>query len=72
MGSDLDFILPLRDRVRRGELIGPDIVAAGPMLDNAPPDWPFRRRVANAQEAREGVSAPRPCASCVTSVFRDA
>jgi hypothetical protein len=55
MGSDLDFILPLRDRVRRGELIGPDIVAAGPMLDNAPPDWPFRRRVTNAQEAREAV-----------------
>jgi hypothetical protein len=55
MGSDLDFILPLRDRVRRGEMSGPDIVAAGPMLDNAPPDWPFRRRVANAQEAREAV-----------------
>src|SRR5687767_9778191 len=55
MGSDLDFILPLRDRVRRGELTGPEIVAAGPMLDNAPPDWPFRRRVTNAQEAREAV-----------------
>lgn len=55
MGSDLDFILPLRDRVRRGEVSGPEIVAAGPMLDNAPADWPFRRRVTNAQEAREAV-----------------
>ncbi len=55
MGSDLEFILPLRDRIRRGELRGPEIVAAGPMLDNAPADWPFRRRVTNAQEAREAV-----------------
>jgi hypothetical protein len=55
MGSDLDFILPLRDRIRRGELSGPEIVAAGPILDNAPPDWPFRRPVANAREAREAV-----------------
>jgi hypothetical protein len=55
MGSDLDFILPLRDRIQRGEASGPEIVAAGPMLDNAPADWPFRRRVTNAQEAREAV-----------------
>jgi len=55
MGSDLDFILPLRDRLRRGEVSGPEIVASGPMLDNAPADWPFRRRVTNAQEAREAV-----------------
>ena len=55
MGSDLDFILPLRDRLRRGELNGPEIVASGPMLDNAPADWPYRRRVTNAQEARAAV-----------------
>ena len=55
MGSDLEFILPLRDRIRRGELSGPEIVAAGPILDNAPADWPFRRRVTNAQDAREAV-----------------
>ena len=55
MGSDADFILPLRDRIRRGELQGPDIVAAGPILDDAPPEYPFRRRVRNAEEARETV-----------------
>lgn len=55
MGSDLDFILPLRDRIRRGEASGPEIVASGPMLDNAPAGWPYRRRVTNAQEAREAV-----------------
>lgn len=55
MGSDLDFILRLRNRIRRGELDGPEIVAAGPILDDAPADWPFRRRVTNAQEARVAV-----------------
>ena len=55
MGSDADFILPLRDRINRGEVRGPEIVAAGPILDDRPPDWPFRRHVTNAQEAREAV-----------------
>jgi imidazolonepropionase-like amidohydrolase len=55
MGADLDFILPLRDRINHGELLGPEIVASGPMLDAAPPDWPFRRRVTTAEQAREAV-----------------
>ena len=55
MGSDADFILPLRDRISRGELLGPEIVAAGPILDDRPPDWPYRRHITNAQEAREAV-----------------
>lgn len=54
MGGDAEFILPLRDRINRGELLGPEIVASGPILDDAP-QWPFRRRVTNAQEAREAV-----------------
>jgi imidazolonepropionase-like amidohydrolase len=55
MGSDADFILPLRDRIARGEAAGPEIVAAGPILDDRPPDWPFRRRVRNAEDARAAV-----------------
>ena len=55
MGSDVDFILPLRNRINRGELLGPEIVAAGPILDDRPPDWPYRRHITNAQEAREAV-----------------
>jgi imidazolonepropionase-like amidohydrolase len=55
MGSDVGFILPLRDRINRGEVRGPEIVAAGPILDNRPPDWPFRRHITNAREARQAV-----------------
>jgi imidazolonepropionase-like amidohydrolase len=54
MGGDLDFILPLRDRVNRGELLGPEIISAGPILDDAP-QFPFRLRVTNGDEARKAV-----------------
>lgn len=55
MGGDADFILPLRERVRSGAILGPEIVASGPILDDAPPGFPYRRRVTNAIEAREAV-----------------
>jgi hypothetical protein len=55
MGGDADFILPLRERVRSGAVLGPEIVASGPILDNAPPDFPYRRRVTNAAEAKQAV-----------------
>src|SRR5438105_442490 len=45
MGGDADFILPLRDRIRAGAVFGPEIVASGPMVDNAPPDFPYRLHV---------------------------
>jgi imidazolonepropionase-like amidohydrolase len=55
MGADVDFILPLRDRINRGELLGPEILATGPILDDRPSHWPFRRRVRNGEEGREAV-----------------
>ncbi len=56
MGGDADFILPLRERVKSGAVLGPEIVASGPILDDAPPGFPYRRRVTNAQEARAAVA----------------
>ncbi len=50
MGGDADFILPLRERVKSGAILGPEIVASGPILDNPPPDFPYRRRVTNAAD----------------------
>ena len=35
MGGDADFILPLRERIRSGAVLGPEIVASGPILDDA-------------------------------------
>lgn len=55
MGGDADFILPLRDHVRAGTVFGPEIVASGPMVDNAPPEFPYRLHVTDAEEARVAV-----------------
>ena len=55
MGADLDFILDVREATASGRTLGPRIVAAGPILDDAPGDWPFRIRVKNAEEGRAAV-----------------
>lgn len=55
MGSALDFILALREKTASGRVLGPRIIAAGPILDDAPATWPFRLRVHTASEARDAV-----------------
>jgi len=55
MGSALDVILNLREATSSGRTLGPQIVAAGPILDDAPGDWPFRMRVRNPDEGRAAV-----------------
>ena len=55
MGSNLDFILGMRDATAAGRILGPRIFAAGPILDDAPGDWPYRMRVKTADEGRAAV-----------------
>jgi len=55
MGSDLDLILRMRDDVSAGRVVGPRIFAAGPILDDAPGEWPYRMRVKTAGEGRAAV-----------------
>ena len=55
MGSSLDAILPMREATASGRVLGPRIVAAGPILDDAPGEWPFRIRVRTADEGRAAV-----------------
>ena len=55
MGSALDYILRMRDATASGRILGPRILAAGPILDDAPGDWPFRMRVKTADEGRAAV-----------------
>ena len=55
MGSELDFILSLRESINSKDILGPEIIAAGPILDNAPPNFPSRQRVSTAEEARQTV-----------------
>jgi len=55
MGSDLDTILNMREATASGRTPGPRIFAAGPILDDAPGDWPFRMRVRTAEEGTAAV-----------------
>ncbi len=55
MGADLDFILDIREATASGRTLGPRIIAAGPILDDAPGDWPLRMRVRNPDEGRAAV-----------------
>ena len=55
MGSSLDVILPMREATASGRVIGPRIVAAGPILDDAPGQWPLRMRVKTADGGRAAV-----------------
>ena len=55
MGSALDLILSLREATSSGRVLGPRIFAAGPILDDAPGDWPYRMRVKTANEGSAAV-----------------
>jgi hypothetical protein len=55
MGGDLEPILASRAATASGRVLGPQIIAAGPILDDAPGDWPLRMRVRNAEQGRAAV-----------------
>jgi hypothetical protein len=55
MGSNLDFILRMREGTSSRRVLGPQIFASGPILDDAPGDWPFRMRVKSAEEGTAAV-----------------
>ncbi len=44
-----------RDRIARGELDGPTLITAGPILDGDPPVWPGSDVVTTPEGAREAV-----------------
>lgn len=51
------FILEWRERVRAGELVGPRIITAGPIIDGSPPAREDNLAVADAASARAAVAA---------------
>ena len=57
MRMELDSLLQLREKIRRGTILMPRLVASGPALDNLPPEYPLplKIRVKNADDARKAV-----------------
>lgn len=54
MGGFLDQLLPLRDDIRGGRRVGPDLVLAGPTLNSDQPA-DFHRKVTTGADARAAV-----------------
>jgi len=57
MGGDLDLLRQWQKQIELGTVIGPRIVAAGPILDGPTPGYPLRITVKNPAEARQAVAS---------------
>jgi len=55
MGNATDVIVPLRDRLGRGEVLGPEMACTGAIVDGDPPVWPFSEPCGTPEEARAAV-----------------
>jgi len=55
MGNPLGPILQMREAVKSGKLLGPRIVASGPIVDGPKPVWPFSIPVGSEAEGRKAV-----------------
>jgi imidazolonepropionase-like amidohydrolase len=55
MGGGLEQLQQWKERIRLGQLLGPRIVAAGPIIDGVFPQWPSVVQVVTEAEARDAV-----------------
>jgi len=55
MGGDLDVLKVWRTQIAAGQLLGPRMIIAGPMLDGPVPRFPSSAPVANAADGRKVV-----------------
>lgn len=55
MGGYLESLKPLRDDIKRGKRLGPEIFFAGPYLDGSPPSFEPSLLVTNVTQAGEDV-----------------
>lgn len=55
MGGPTEQNTKLRDRLNRGEVLGPEMVTTGALLDGDPPFWPFSIVCKTPEEGRAAV-----------------
>ncbi len=55
MAGYTEHILALRDQLNRGDVLGPEMIATGAILDGDPPVWPFSEVCRTADEGRAAV-----------------
>jgi len=51
-----EYALKLRERIKKGKLIGPTIYTAGPLIDGGPPIWPTSTVVETSEQAAQVVA----------------
>lgn len=54
-GAATEMILDLRRRAAAGEILSPEIIATGAIIDGSPPVWPFSEACDTPEEARDAV-----------------
>jgi imidazolonepropionase-like amidohydrolase len=70
MGMPNEYILPLRDRLNRGETLGPEMVATGSILDGDPPIIPsISMGLKTPEEGRAAVRAQAKAGVDVIKVY---
>lgn len=55
LGADTSTIISVRDRLNTGELLGPEMICTGAIIDGNPPVWPFSEACDTPEEARAAV-----------------
>jgi imidazolonepropionase-like amidohydrolase len=51
-----EYYLRLRDKIKKGKLIGPTIYTTGPIIDGSPPIWPTSIGVETPEQAAQAVA----------------
>ncbi|MCH7872990.1 MAG: amidohydrolase family protein [Planctomycetes bacterium] len=54
-GGATESVLAMREQLRTGEMLGPEMLCTGAIIDGDPPVWPFSEVCRNADEARAAV-----------------
>lgn len=57
MAGDLELVKDWRKRIKKGELLGPEIIAAGPLLDGANASWDGSVSIADKTKVRHIVDS---------------
>lgn len=55
MGNATEVVIPLRDQLNTGEVLGPEMICTGAIIDGDPAVWPFSEPCDTPDEARAAV-----------------
>jgi len=69
LGAPTQPIIDLKNSLRRGGALGPDLVVTGAIIDGDPPVWPFSEIAADADAGRAAVNRLREAGVDMIKVY---